>query len=54
MTAYVIRFRTANGSWMETQVMARNNYEATQQANAMYGAQNIMGVYPAIQEAKWD
>jgi hypothetical protein len=45
MFAFKVRFRYPAGSWGETIIMARNNFEATQQAYAIYGQANVLGVW---------
>ena len=45
MYSFKIRYRYASGSWGETTTMARNNYEATQYAYAVFGQANVLAVW---------
>lgn len=45
MFPYKVRYFIPSGSWLETVIMARNPYEAQQQANAFYGQSNVMAVW---------
>lgn len=45
MYTFVIRYRYPNGGWGETRIQARNVYEASQQANAMFGSTNVLSVW---------
>lgn len=45
MYAYKVRYRVPSGSWLETVIMARNPYEAQQQANALFGQNNVITVF---------
>lgn len=45
MYQFYVRYRIPNGTFMDTAVMARNNYEATEQAKAMFGAANVIAVW---------
>jgi hypothetical protein len=45
MYNYKVRYRFPNGGWGETILSARNNYEATQQAYAIYGQAAVMAVW---------
>ena len=44
MHKFRVHLRYENGSCGEVFIMANTNYEATQQANAMYGKQMVMMV----------
>jgi hypothetical protein len=45
MYAFKVRYRYPSGSWGETIIMARNNYEASQQAYATFGQANVLAVW---------
>lgn len=45
MLQYKVRFKTSNGSWGESVLMARNPYDATQHAYALYGQENVIIVW---------
>lgn len=47
MQTYTVNVKTENGGYIRVQITARTNYEADQQAKAMYGSRVMSSAVPA-------
>jgi hypothetical protein len=46
MQTYIVRYRTPNGSWQETEITCNpHQNDPWQQAYAMFGQENVIAVY---------